>query len=259
MIRRLFLRFAGLLAAAMILAPAVPLSTATADELTPAQKEEIGPLVHQYLIDHPEVIQEALQALDARQKAEAAQAQANALSRLKEPLFASKYQAVMGNPKAPITLVEFIDYNCTYCKRALGDTKALLDSDPDVRIVIKEFPILSRGSVEAARVASAVNLVAPDKYQAFHFELLSAKGQADEDRALAAAAKTGVDVNAVKKALDDPSVASSIQEAYSLAQNLDINGTPAFVLANEVMPGAIGLEALQSKITAVRSCGKTSC
>lgn len=259
MLRRLAARLAGpLVAALLVTLPPVPAAVA-GDGLTAAEREEIGPLVRQYLLAHPEVIQEALEALDARQKAEAAKARADTIDSLKDAIYASKYQALLGNPKAPITLVEFVDYNCGYCKRALADTRALLDSQKDLKIVLKEFPILSQGSLAAAKVASAVNIVAPEKYEAFHFALLGSRGQADEARALEAAAKAGIDVAAVKKAMDDPSVIAGIQESYQLAQKLEITGTPTYVIGEEVISGAIGIGQLREKIESLRSCGKTSC
>lgn len=228
-------------------------------ELSDSERTEVGELVKAYLMEHPEVVQEALDALEAKQKAAAAKAQSDALASLHDVIFNSPRQAVIGNPDGKVTLVEFVDYNCGYCKRALGDTRTMLDNDKDLRIVLKEFPILSSGSVEAARVASAVNTVAPRQYEAFHFELMGGHGQADEARALAAAETAGLDVAAVKTAMDDPAIAASIQENYKLAQQLGISGTPTYVIGDELVFGAVGVGDLREKIAAMRACGKTKC
>lgn len=255
---RLGPRLAALLVASALSLPTLSLP-ARAGEFSDAQKSDIGDIVKAYILDHPEIIQEALEALDARNKEATAKAQTEAVTEMHDVIFDSPHQAVIGNPNGKVTLVEFIDYNCGYCKRALADTKAMLDSDKDVRMVLKEFPILSAGSVEAARVASAVNAVAPDKYQAFHFQLLGDRGQADEAKALDAAVKVGVDLDSVKKAMGDSKVAEGIQENYKIAQKLGISGTPTYILGDEVVFGAIGVDDLRDKIASVRSCGKTTC
>ena len=147
---------------------------------------------------------------------------------MRDVLYSSPRQVVLGNPDAPITLVEFFDYNCGYCKRALDDTLALMKHD-DVRIVLKEFPILGPGSVEAARVAIAVKIAAPDRYADFHRELLSGSGQADERHALAVVDDLGIDVAKVKAAMADPEVAATIEEVYGMATKLGLTGTPTYV------------------------------
>ncbi|WP_237154020.1 DsbA family protein [Oryzibacter oryziterrae] len=252
------LRFAQRLAALFIAGAALTVP-AMAGGFNDAQKSEIGDVVKAYIMAHPEVIQDALDALEQKKQQDAAAAQSKTIASLKDTIYASKRQAVLGDPKAPITLVEFFDYNCGYCKRALSDTRAMLDHDKDVKIVLKEFPILGPGSVEAAKVAAAVNIVDPAKYEAFHFELLGAKGQADEKRALDAAAKVGVDVAALKQKIDDPEIANTIQEAYALAQKLDISGTPTYVIGEEVVFGAVGIDELTQKVASMRSCGKATC
>ena len=140
---------------------------AAAEELGPDQKAAIEAIVKDYILANPEIIQEALVSLEQKRQDQENAARAEVLSSMKDTLFDSKRQVVLGDPKAPITLVEFFDYNCGYCKRALDDTMALLE-EKDVRIVLKEMPILGPGSVEAARVAIALNLIAPDRYMDFH-------------------------------------------------------------------------------------------
>ncbi|ODN69728.1 Disulfide bond formation protein D precursor [Methylobrevis pamukkalensis] len=178
--------------AALALLPAAVLP-ATAQTAAPQDKAVIEQIVRDYLLAHPEVIQEALGELERRQQAAETEKRAEIVASVRDELFQSKRQVVLGNPDAPITLVEFFDYNCGYCKRSLADKQAILDEDKDVRIVLKEFPILGNGSVEAARVAVAVNLIAPEKYGAFHDALLGGRGEANTARALDVAEEVGLD------------------------------------------------------------------
>lgn len=234
-------------------------SAVSAEEFTNNQKAAIGDVVKAYLMDHPEVITEALQTLDARNKAAEEQGRTDAIQANKAAIFSSPYQAVLGDPNAKITLVEFFDYNCGFCKKALSDTRAILDKEKDVKIVLKEFPILSEGSVEAAKVAAAVNIINPRAYEAFHFELLGTRGQADGDRALAAAVKAGLDEAKVKALAAKPEVADAINHSYDLARKLNINGTPAYIIGDELVYGAVGFSELNRRIEAMRACGKTAC
>ena len=254
----MFAHFRKTLSAALA-ATALFTAAAVADEFTDSQKAAIGEVVKTYLMDHPEVITEALQALDAKSKAAEEQGRTDAIKANQAAIFSSPHQAVLGDPDARIALVEFFDYNCGYCKKALSDTRAILDKEKDVKIVLKEFPILSQGSVEAAKVAAAVNILDPKAYEAFHFELMGIRGQADGDRALAAAVKAGLDAAKVKETAETPEVAETITHSYDLAHKLGINGTPAYVIGDELVYGAVGFAELNRKIEAMRSCGKTAC
>lgn len=254
----MFAHFRNLLSATLVVAALFP-SASSAEEFTASQKAAIGDVVKAYLMDHPEVITEALQALDSRNKAAEEQGRTDAIQANRDAIFSSPYQAVLGDPNAKIALVEFFDYNCGYCKKALSDTRAILDKEKDVKIVLKEFPILSEGSVEAAKVAAAVNILNPKAYEAFHFDLLGTRGQADGDRALAAAVKAGLDEAKVKETAAKPEVAEAISHSYDLARKLNINGTPAYIIGDELVFGAVGFSELNQKIEAMRACGKTAC
>jgi protein-disulfide isomerase len=253
MIRRLLrpLGAAGFLAAAL-------LAPAAAEEIPAGQKAAFEALVREYLLANPEVVQEALVRLEEKRKAEEAAARADAVTSMRDVLYDSKRQVVLGDPAAPITLVEFFDYNCGYCKRALDDTLALLEQK-DVRIVLKEMPILGPGSVEAARVAIAVNLVAPDRYLDFHRELLGGNGEANELRAMSVVEELGIDADKVRAALKDPEVAETINEVYGIANRLGLTGTPTYIIGDEVVFGAVGVDQLNEKIAAVRTCGRATC
>jgi protein-disulfide isomerase len=252
------IRLARTLLAAGLVALTALAGPARAAEMTADEKAAIETIVRDYILANPEVIQQALIALEEKRKAEEAAARTDAVASIREALYDSKRQVVLGDPAAPITLVEFFDYNCGYCKRALDDTLALLDQK-DVRIVLKEMPILGPGSVEAARVAIAVNLVAPDRYLDFHRELLGGNGQADERRAMAVVEDLGLDAAKVRAAMTDPEVAATLDEVYGMANRLGLNGTPTYVIGDEVVFGAVGVDVLNEKIAAVRACGRTVC
>ncbi len=219
---------------------------------TPLDKAAIEKIVHDYIVANPEVLEEAMAALEKKQAAAASAGLAKTLEQKKSVLFDSTRQVVLGNPRGDVTVVEFFDYNCGYCKRAMTDMQALIEKDPELRFVLKEFPVLGQGSTEAARVAVAVNLVAPNKYLDFHRRLLTGRGSADLARATEAAQAAGVDAKALAKALADKEVAATLEEVYGLASSLGLSGTPSYVIGNEVVPGAIGIARLQERVAAAR-------
>jgi protein-disulfide isomerase len=223
------------------------------------QKQEIETVIHDYLLANPEVLEQAFKELQGRREKEEAAKRAEAVAKSGELIFNSPHQMVLGNPDGAITLVEFFDYNCGYCKRALSDMTALLDANPDLRIVMKEFPILSDGSVEAARISVAMKDLDPAQYLAFHTELLTRPGTANGDKALEIAKELGVDVDALKKAASATEVTDNIKEVHELATTLGISGTPSYVIGTEIVPGALGYDALQEKVVAFRKCGATVC
>ncbi|MBA5776474.1 DsbA family protein [Stappia sp. F7233] len=239
---------------------AMTFAAASAADFSATDKEEIGKVVREYILQHPEVIREALIELDRRDEEAQNKARSEAVSSAAEYLFNSSRQVELGNPEGDVTLVEFFDYNCGYCKRAMADIIQLLDEDKNLRVVLKEFPVLGQGSVEAARVAVAVKEVAPEKYMDFHKELLGGRGQANEARALDAVARIGLDQEEIAAVMNSSGeVAATIEEVYSLANRLGLTGTPSFVVGNEVVMGAVGYDALKTKIAAVRDCGTTTC
>lgn len=249
-------RIASLLAgvAAVTLATLAPAAAETQ-----LDKAAIEKIVHDYLVANPEVLEEAMAALEKKQAAAASAGLAKTLEQKKGVLFDSARQVVLGNPDGDVTVVEFFDYNCGYCKRALSDMQALLDKDPKLRFVLKEFPVLGQGSTEAARVAVAVNRIAPTKYLEFHKRLLTGRGAADHAKAMEAALAAGVDAKALDKALADKEVAATIEEVYGLASSLGLSGTPSYVVGNEVVPGAIGLAKLSERVATARCTLTKSC
>lgn len=232
---------------------AAPLSAQA--ETTPEEKREIERIVRDYILTNPEIIEKALVALEA-QRQEAAQAeQRAAVAELKDQIFDSQHQAVVGNPEGDVTLVEFFDYNCGYCRRALTDTLALIEANPDLRIVMKEFPILSEGSMEAARISVAVSELAPEKYLEFHRDMFTRPGEANRQKALDIARDLGMEVGKLENAAAQPEVDEAIAEVRSLALALGVNGTPSYVVGGEAVFGAVGFDRLQEKVAQARKCG----
>jgi protein-disulfide isomerase len=261
------LRMAVPIAAAMLLSPLASAQTIP-PQTTPAQspaaaappaqtfstdqRHEIEGIVKDYLVQHPEVLQDAMDALDKQQKQADADKARVTIKENNATIFNSPHQVVLGNPQGGVTMVEFFDYNCGFCKRALPDMMSLLKTDPDLRFVLKEFPVLGPGSVEAARVAVAARMQDPTgkKYIEFHQKLLGGRGAADKERALAVAKEVGFDLARLEKDMDSDEVKQTIDENMKLADALGVNGTPSYVVGNEVVVGAVGIDALKDKIKA---------
>jgi protein-disulfide isomerase len=252
---------ARLIAAAVISAATVfSINAAHAQGFTPAQRGEIEAIVKDYLLKNPELLQDVMQELEKRQAIAETEKAKGAIAANKDAIFNSPRQVTLGNPKGDVTMVEFFDYNCGYCKRAMTDMMELLKSDQNLRIVLKEFPVLGEGSVQAAQVAAALALQdkSGKKYLDFHQKLLSGRGQADKTRALAAAKEAGADMARLEKDMNGTEVRAALEESFKLAETLGLNGTPSYVINNDVVIGAVGLSALKEKINTAR-CGKAVC
>ncbi len=234
--------------------------TASAQNFSDGQRGDIEAIIRNYLIAHPEVLEEAMTELGKRQvTAEAEKHEASVASNA-DTIFNSPRGVVLGNKDGDVTFVEFFDYNCGYCKRAMADMIDLMKSDPKLKVVLKEFPVLSQGSVEAAQVAVAVRMQdsGGKKYLDFHQKLLGGRGPADKARAMAAAKEAGLDIGRLEKDLASPEVRATIEENFKLAEAMGMNGTPSYVIGKQVVIGAVGLDNLKEKIGVAR-CGKATC
>jgi protein-disulfide isomerase len=227
---------------------------AAQNELSDDQQAEVEATIRNYLLAKPEIIRDAINELQRKEDDAARVAQASIIKDHSEILFNSPRQVVLGNPKGDVTLVEFFDYNCGYCKRAHADMKLLIEEDPNLRVVLKEFPILGEGSVAAAQIAVAVLLTAPDKYPAFHDALITEKGQVDGPKALAVAQDLGLDPEGLKVKASSEEAKANITEVRDLAAKLDLTGTPSYATKLKVVVGAVGFEALKAEIQSVRDC-----
>jgi protein-disulfide isomerase len=227
--------------------------------LDDAQKKEFGEFIKQYLIENPEIMIDVQDALQKKQES-ARLVKANAvISDNKSTIFDAKYDMTIGNPKGDVTIVEFFDYNCGYCRHALSDMQTMLEKDNNVRFVLKEFPILGPESVAAHKVSDAFRKLAPEKYSQFHIALLSSDGRADEGSAIEVAKSLGVSEKQIRQEMAKSASDQSVKETYQLAQSLGITGTPSYVIGNELVQGAVGFDDLETKVKNMRACGKTSC
>jgi len=227
---------------------------AQAQSFSSPQRTEIEKIIKDYLLAHPEVLQEAMAELEKKQQLAETEKARSAIKNHSDALFNSPRQVVLGNPQGDVTFVEFFDYNCGYCKRALSDMTTLLSNDPKLKVVLKEFPVLGPGSVEAAQVAVAVRMQdkTGKKYLDFHQKLLGGRGQVDKAKALAAAKDAGLDMARIEKDLKSDEVGKTLEESMKLAEALGLNGTPSYVIGNDVVIGAVGLAGLTQKIQAAR-------
>lgn len=251
--------FRKVAAATFVFASALAVVPQPASALDIKDKAELERFIHDYIVGHPEVLLEAQDALQAKQAADQRKTAKAAIARNGDALFHAPGDIALGNPEGDITVVEFFDYNCPYCKHAIDDMDTIIEEDSNVRFVLKEFPILGPDSLAASHVSMAFRMIAPDKYRKFHEELLGGEARATEERAFEVAAKFGVDKEAIEKKMKDPAIDASIKQTYALANDLGITGTPAYVIGDEAVSGALGSQVLSEKIDNVRKCNSTAC
>ena len=205
-------------------------------------------IVEQLLQERPELVVRALQTYREREEAREAAQQKRQLSARQEELYANADDPIIGNPNGSIILVEFFDYRCGYCKRSLNTVLALAQKHKDLKIVFKEFPILGEDSVAAARVSLAVQQLDPAKYGEFHTKLMRHRGRMDKATLIGMTADMGLDAGAVEQAMNSNEVTATIRANHELAESLGINGTPAFAIGEQVVPGAVSQEVLEKLI-----------
>jgi protein-disulfide isomerase len=206
--------------------------------------------VREYLLKNPEVIMEALQILQQRQRAAEAENLKRTIAERSEEILNDPAAPVGGNPAGGVTLVEFFDYNCPYCRRVAPTMVELERADPDLRLVYKEFPILGPGSQFAARAALASKK--QGKYVPFHNALMQATEQVSEDSVMEVARTVGLDTEQLTADMQDSAIQEAIARNLQLAEALGITGTPSFIIGDEVVPGAVDLRTLQSLIARAR-------
>ena len=222
------------------------------DAATPEQKT-IEEGIHRYLLDHPEVLLEALDVLKEREQIAREGQLREGLATARELLENDPTSPVVGNPDGDVTLVEFFDYQCPYCKRVLPAMEQLIEEDDDLRVVYKEFPILGPVSVVAARAALASFKQDPDKYYELHNALMSEPGRLTESKIMQIVEDLGFDMARLKADMEAPDISESIDRNIALARSLGITGTPSFVIGEELVPGAVHVRQLKMLIEKVRS------
>jgi len=239
---------------------ALPYAPGRAESFSSGQKAEIEAIIKDYLLQKPEILREAIGVLDVREKAAEAKAREKVVSDPSGALFSAANQAVIGDPEGKITLIEFFDYNCGYCKRALSDLARLMKDNPDLRVVLRDFPILSPGSVEAAKIANAfLRQFQGERFWEFHQKLLGSRGPVGKSEALAIAGDLGADMDKLAKDAAAPGIASGIEESGKFAKSLQVTGTPTYVIGEDVIVGAVGYDELEAKVANIKKCGKAIC
>jgi protein-disulfide isomerase len=228
-------------------------------DFTGDQRKEIEKIVKNYLITNPEIFLEAQTALEAKMEKEQAEKLKVAIAENAKEIYRDPQADVAGNANGDITVVEFFDYNCGYCKRGLHDVIKLVETDSNVRVVFKELPILSKGSEEASRVAIAAGK--QGKYWDVHKAMLEAKGVMNEANALAIATKLGLDIDKLKKDMASPEVEAEIKKSEALAKKMGVNGTPHFLVGDRAIPGAPEdlYDQLEKHVTELRKSGCSYC
>lgn len=246
-----WLRAAGVvsLTVAAALALALP-APAHADDLTPAQRKAVDAMIHDYLMNHPDVLIEAIQKAQDKMRADQQAQAAKALKKRRQEVFDDPADPVGGDPHGDVTMVEFFDYRCPYCKAVEPSLEKLLTQDHRLRMVYKEFPVLGPASVTAARAALAARK--QGKYAAFHTAMMAAKGQITDQTVYMVAGSVGLDLTRLKRDMAAPTVEQQIKANLDLADDLGINGTPAFIIGDHIIPGAVDLATLKQDIADAR-------
>ncbi|TIQ33554.1 MAG: DsbA family protein [Mesorhizobium sp.] len=239
------------LAGWFLLNPGLPGARTPAFAAGEMSQDQLDQRIHDYILAHPEVLVQALQSLDERQRqAEAAEAR-KVLKARADDIFQDGHSPVGGNAQGNVTLVEFFDYNCPYCRMMAPIMEQAVADDPQLRIVYKEFPILGPDSVFAAKAALAADK--QGKYAAFHKALYAAKTRVTEAVVLKTAAEAGLDVERMKADMRQPDIQASIDRNTELAQALRITGTPGFVAGDQIYPGATDLATLKTLVNQARA------
>jgi protein-disulfide isomerase len=243
-------RWAAALPVSVVIA-AIPLQTLPAADFTPDQRKAIEAIIRDYLTKNPDVLIDALQAAEDKMKGEAKDKAAQALSTRRREIFDDPDTPFAGNPNGDVSLVEFFDYRCPYCKQVEPSLEALLGEDRQLRLVYKEFPVLGPESVTASKAALASRK--QGKYDAFHRALMALKGQINDTAVFKTAESVGLDVDRLKRDMAAPEISRALKANTELADALDIRGTPGFVVGNEIVPGAIDLASLKQLIATART------
>jgi protein-disulfide isomerase len=233
------------LLAASAAAPAV------AKDLSDDERAAFESVIRDYLLKNPEIIQEAIQELQRKQEDQARIARLKVIEDKSSPLFTSEAGMVIGNPQGDVTLIEFFDYNCGYCKKGLPDIQKVIETDKNIRVILRDFPILSKESQKKQ--------LSPEKFWSFHANLMAQRGRIGEPQALEAAKEAGADMDRLANDMKSDAVRAGLAETMDLAQKLDISGTPSYVLGDEVVVGAVGFDDLSARIKSLRECGKSNC
>lgn len=224
-----------------------PLAAWAQDALT---EDRVRELVRETILANPEILSEAFEILERRTLEAEASARSEAIGQQRLLLEQDPNAPVLANVDGDVTIVEFFDYNCPYCRRVKPTVEGLIEADPGIRIVYREWPILGEGSVFAARAALASR--EQGLYEEFHWALMGMEGRAEARSVLMIAQEVGLDIQQLRFDMGAPEVEEHIETSMRLAELLGVTGTPAFIIGNSLIPGAVGLEVLQQAVGDVR-------
>lgn len=241
------LRFLAVAACLAVLGGA---QAAAQDAAATLSRDQIEQIVREYLLSNPEVIIEAIEGLEEKRRRATQDSQREALAAQRDMVFNDPDAPVGGNPAGDVTLVEFFDYRCPYCKQVAEPLAQLIKEDGKVRFVFKELPVLGPDSVVAARAALAARL--QGKYVEMHDALLRHRGKYDDQAIARIAAEVKLDPRRLKADMEKPEITAMLDRNRQLARDLAVTGTPAFVIGNVVVPGAVDLDTLRKLVAEAR-------
>lgn len=229
---------------------ALPVGAASLDD---QQKKEVEQIVREYLLANPEILREMSSNLEAKERAAEEVARSASLKENASVIFKSADDPVAGNPGGDVTVIEFMDYNCSWCKKGMAEIASLVEADKNVKVIFKEFPIFGAGSEFAARAALAA--ARQGKYWDLHQALFKHDGPVTEEVTRQLAEDVGLDMEKLQKDIEDPAIAKSLAATQALAISMQINGTPAFIVDDKVFPGYVAKDQLVQAIANVRANG----
>lgn len=216
---------------------------------------DVEAIVKKVINENPQLIMDSVQAYQMKKQADANAQASKIAEKLQKDLKNDTTSPSAGNPTANVTIVEFFDYHCGYCKQFLPTVTELLKQDRNLRVVFKDFPILSDDSTLAAKAAAAVNSIDKNKYLAYHIALMGMSGKFTVDNLTDKAKEIGIDEKTFKTAMQSPEIEKQITSSKELAYSLNIHGTPAIIIGTEIVPGAISADEMKAKIAAARKKG----
>lgn len=228
---------------------------ALAQNMSPEEKAAINAQIRTYILENPEIIVEAMQVLEQREQSAKANADRDLIATMRDPLEDDGYSLITGNPDGDVTVIEFLDYRCGYCKQAHDGVKALIASDPNIKFIIKEFPILGPESTFASRAAMAALEQGADAYLSFNDAMMRHRGDLDQPTVMRIAGEAGVDQAKLAEDIQNPQIAANIRETYGLARRLDISGTPAFIIGDTIVRGFLPYDSLKEIVEDERRQG----
>lgn len=248
------LAFAAALSAVFPAAADDPVRGASSSPFSEAERTALHAEIRAYLLDHPDLLMEMVALLEQRKAEETAQNDLTLVAANADAIFDDGFSWVGGNPQGSFTVVEFLDYQCGYCRRAQPDVRELIASDGDIRLIVKEMPILGPGSELAARAAIAAAIAeGPETYAALHERLMTVPGQITDESLDVALAETGLDPAAIRAGMNDPEVDRRLAETRALAEKLAISGTPTFVFEDRMVRGYVPLDGMRGMVEEIRT------